>query len=261
MGRYRLSPRGPAEIDQLREELYAAIAAVRPRAEADLSPAWRGVAAPYRVVRMRVPLWVAGAAGLAALGAMFAWSSPSLNQTSDALFAEIAQLPPAQMPAITRSAPVQPLRVVQAEPGALDRLRQFLKPEVDAGLVAVIGTEDTPIVRVTQPGMFASGSATVAGKSAPLLERIGASLKQEKGAVEIAGYTDNEPIRTVRFPSNYQLSAARAAAAGAIIARALDDAARVQTEGRASADPIASNATPEGRAANRRIEIILHRQG
>lgn len=261
MGRYRLSPRGPAEIDQLREELYAAIAAVRPRAEADLSPAWRGVAAPYRPMRMRVPLWVAGTAGLAVLGAVFAWSSISLNQSSDTLFAQLAQVPPTQMPAITRSAPVQPVQVVQAEPGALERLRQFLKPEIDAGLVAVIGTEDAPTIRVTQPGMFASGSATVAAKSAPLLERIGAALKAEKGGVEIAGYTDNEPIRTVRFPSNYQLSAARAAAAGAIVARALDDSARVRTEGRASADPIAPNTTPEGRAANRRIEIILHRQG
>jgi type VI secretion system protein ImpK len=204
---------------------------------------------------------VAGTAGLAVLGAVFAWSSISLNQSSDTLFAQLAQVPPTQMPAITRSAPVQPVQVVQAEPGALERLRQFLKPEIDAGLVAVIGTEDAPTIRVTQPGMFASGSATVAAKSAPLLERIGAALKAEKGGVEIAGYTDNEPIRTVRFPSNYQLSAARAAAAGAIVARALDDSARVRTEGRASADPIAPNTTPEGRAANRRIEIILHRQG
>ena len=85
MGRYRLSPRGPAEIDQLREELYAAIAAVRPRAEADLSPAWRGVAAPYRPMRMRVPLWVAGTAGLAVLGAVFAWSSISLNQRPESM--------------------------------------------------------------------------------------------------------------------------------------------------------------------------------
>ena len=73
-------------------------------------------------------------------------------------------------------------------------------------------------------------------------------------------YTDDQPVRTVRFPSNFQLSVARASAVRAIIARDLGDPARISAEGRADADPIASNATAEGREQNRRIEIVLHRQ-
>ena len=73
-------------------------------------------------------------------------------------------------------------------------------------------------------------------------------------------YTDNQPVRSVRFPSNFQLSVARANAVRAIIARSVGDPARVSAEGRADADPIASNATAEGREQNRRIEIVLHRQ-
>ena len=73
-------------------------------------------------------------------------------------------------------------------------------------------------------------------------------------------YTDDQPVRTVRFPSNFQLSVARANAVRAIIVRDLGDPARVSAEGRADADPIASNATAEGREQNRRIEIVLHRQ-
>jgi type VI secretion system protein ImpK len=260
MGRYRLSPRGPAEVDTLREEVYAAIATVRPRVNADLSPVWQGVTAPYRPLRMRAPLWVVGTAGLAVVGGLFIWFSIGLNAASDAVFDRAAQLPPVQMPAITRSAPVQPVQMPQAEPGALERLRAFLKPEIDAGLVTVLGTEGTPVIRTRQTGMFGSGSASVADKSEPLLTRIGAALKAEPGTVQAIGYTDDQPIRTVRFPSNFQLSAARAAAAGAIIARSLGDPTRLQTEGRASADPIAPNTTPEGRDANRRIEIVLHRQ-
>ena len=72
------------------------------------------------------------------------------------------------------------------------------------------------------------------------------------------GHTDNQPIRTVRFPSNYQLSAARAKAASDIIARTVGTPSRLSAEGRADADPIASNATIEGREENRRIEVILH---
>ncbi len=55
-------------------------------------------------------------------------------------------------------------------------------------------------------------------KAVPLLERIGAALKSETGSVQVVGYTDDQPIRTVRFPSNFQLSAARANAASTIIA-------------------------------------------
>jgi type VI secretion system protein ImpK len=125
----------------------------------------------------------------------------------------------------------------------------------------VLGDHAMPIVRIRNRGMFASGSATVAPGYVHLLERIGEALKAEKGPVDVIGYTDNQPIHTVQFPSNYQLSKLRAEAARAIIVRALGDPARVSAEGRADADPIAPNTTPEGRDQNRRIEVTLRRQG
>jgi type VI secretion system protein ImpK len=64
----------------------------------------------------------------------------------------------------------------------------------------------------------------------------------------------------VQFPSNYQLSKVRAEAAGAIIADALGEPARISVEGRADADPIASNDTVTGRDENRRVEVVLRRQ-
>jgi len=86
-------------------------------------------------------------------------------------------------------------------------------------------------------------------------------LKEEVGPVKVIGYTDDQPIRTIAFPSNFQLSMARAEAASKIIATTIGDASRLTSEGRADADPIAPNATPEGRERNRRIEIVLNRQG
>ena len=261
MGRYRLSPRGPAEIDGVREDIYAAITSLRPRADSELSPQWRGVAAAYRPARARLPFWVAGAAGLAVIGGLFAWNSVSLNAASDTLTEQMRILPPATMPAITRAGPVVAVTSAPSAPGALERLRGFLKPEIDAGLVAVLGTEDTPIIRVRQGGTFPSGSAALLAKGTAILARIGEALKTEPGPVEVNGYTDDQPIRTVRFPSNFQLSAARAEAARAVLARTIGDASRLSAEGRADADPIAPNSTEQGRDANRRIEIILHRQG
>ena len=79
--------------------------------------------------------------------------------------------------------------------------------------------------------------------------------------MRVIGYTDDQPIRTIAFPSNFQLSTARAKEASAIIGASVGDASRLSAEGRADADPIATNSTPEGRERNRRIEVVLNRQG
>jgi type VI secretion system protein ImpK len=262
-GRYRLSPRGPAELDRMREDVYSVIARQRPRPDPELSPHWRGITAPYRAVRAELPVWIAGAAGLLVIGVLYAWTSFGLNEDSDALFARMLAAPPAQMPAIVRAAPVQPPAPAPppAVPGALDRLRGFLRPEIEQGLVIVLGTDAVPVVRIRNRGLFASGSAVLQARFKPLLDRIGTALADEHGSVQVIGYTDNQPIRSVQFPSNFQLSAARAKAAAAILARTIGSPSRISTEGRADADPIGNNATPEGREENRRIEVVLRRNG
>jgi type VI secretion system protein ImpK len=166
------------------------------------------------------------------------------------------------MPQISRAVAVQPPPPppAPAEPSILDRLRNALKPDVDAGVLSIVGTPATPVVRVSTRNGFASAGAVLQPALAAVLERIGTALKSEPGRVQVIGYTDNQPIRTVQFPSNFQLSATRAQAARAAIARTLGDPARLGAEGRADEDPISSNATAEGREQNRRIEVVLHRQ-
>jgi type VI secretion system protein ImpK len=259
-GQYRLSPRGPAELDRLREETYAVIVRQRQAPEPDLSPHWRGLSAPYRGSRATLPVWVAVAIGLALLAGLFIWFSTTLNAASDDLFVRMLNAPPPHMPEIARVAPVKP-PPPPPEPQPVDRLCTLLKPEVDQGLVTVFCAPPNPLIRIRNRGMFASGSATVDPRFVPLLDRIGAALKDEPGSVEVVGYTDNQPIHTVQFPANFQLSAARAQAARALIARALGDPSRITAEGRGEADPLTKNSTPEEREENRRIEIILHRPG
>ena len=257
-GQYRASRQGPAELDRIREDVYTIIVRQRQEAAAELSPHWRGVNAPYKPARAAVPTWVMAAAALAAIGGLFVWFSASLSAASDDTFSKQLAAPLSHMPQIVRLAPVRPPPVVAPPP---EPLYVFLKPEIEQGLVTVLGDRSTPIVRIRNRGLFASGSATVAPNYIRLLERIGEALKAEKGPVQVTGYTDNQPIHTVQFPSNFQLSASRAEAARAVIVRALGDPARVRAEGRADADPIGSNATPEGRDENRRIEVVLRRQG
>ena len=266
IGQYRLSRRGVGDINRIREETYAVIARQRKAAEPALAPHTKGVNAPYRPARFIVPLWVAAAAGLGVIGALFLWFSISLNAESDTVYARLQGAPPDHMPTITRTPVVEPAPVIAVappppEPSSLDKLRQFLKPEIDQKLVEVLGTPAQPLVRIIGRNMFASGSATLTPSFKPLLERIGLALKEEIGPVKVIGYTDSEPIRTIAFPSNFQLSTARAQAASTIIGAALGEPSRITVEGRADADPIAPNSTPEGRERNRRIEVVLTRQG
>ena len=258
LGQYRLPPHRPGEIDRVREDVYTMIARQRQVTDPALSPHWQGVNLPFKPARAIVPTWVMAAAALGIVGGIFVWFSASLNAASDDSFAAMLEAPQSKMPAIVRVAPVRPPELLPPPP---EPLHTFLKPEIDQGLVTVLGDRAMPIVRIRNKGMFPSGSATVDQGYYRLLERIGEALKAEKGPVQVIGYTDNQPIRTVRFPSNYQLSAARADAARDLIDRALGQTGRVTAVGKADADPIAPNATPEGRDANRRIEVVLRRQG
>jgi type VI secretion system protein ImpK len=257
---------GVGDIKRVREEIHAVTAPEQKSAELDLTPQTKGVNVPYRPARIRVPLWVAASGGLGLVAGVFAWFSIGLNATSDYLYARLQTGPPSRMPTITRTPiveqqPVPTTPLPPPEPTALDKLRTFLKPEIDQGLVEVLGTPAQPLVRITGRGMFASGNATVQASFKPLLDRIGLSLKDEPGPVKVVGYTDDQPFRSIAFPSNFQLSLARAQAALAILATTVGDASRLSAEGRADADPIAPNSTPEGRERNRRIEIVLTRQG
>jgi len=260
LGQYRLPPHRPGEVDRVRENLYSMIVAQRPVADPALSPHWEGVKSPYKPSRGIVPTWVMAAGALAVIGGLFIWFSTSLNASSDETFASMLAAPLSKMPAITRMAAVRPPEPA-AEPPPPEPLYVFLKPEIDEGLVTVIGDHSMPIVRIRNKGMFPSGSATLNSGYFRLMNRIGAALRQENGPVQVIGYTDNQPIRTVRFPSNYQLSAARADAAREQILKQLLQPDRITAVGKADADPIAANTTEEGRDQNRRIEVVLRRQG
>ncbi len=259
LGQYRLPPHRPGEVDRVREDLYTMITRQRQANDPALSPHWQGVNSPYKPSRAIVPTWVMAAAALAVIGGLFIWFSAGLNASSDETFSAMLAAPLTKMPAITRVAAVRPPEVVQPPPP--EPLYVFLKPEIDEGLVTVIGDHAMPIVRIRNKGMFPSGSATVNQGYYRLLERIGSALRQEDGPVQVIGYTDNQPIRTVRFPSNFQLSTARAEAARELILKQLLQPGRVNAVGKADADPIAANTNEEGRDQNRRIEVVLRRQG
>ncbi|WP_211884459.1 type VI secretion system protein TssL, long form, partial [Plastoroseomonas hellenica] len=264
-GRYRLSPRGASELDRIREGLYQLLAQLRGAWERELSPRWRGEDAPHRGPARGIPAWVAACVAIFGLGMGWYVLNNYLNDGSDNLYERMAALPPGRLPEIERAAPPVPPAPPPPAPTAIIRpdpqikLREFLKPEIDSGQVTIFGDGRTLTVRISNRGMFASGSATLEPRFNDLMRRIGEGLREEPGRVQVVGHSDNQPIRTVRFPSNFQLSTARAEAAMALIAAAAGSTSRFTAEGRADSEPVEPNTTPAGREANRRIEVVLQR--
>ena len=139
-----------------------------------------------------------------------------------------------------------------------DRLARLLAAEIATGAITVRDLPDRSLVIAQGDQLFEPGSATVSDSFARLLERIGAAAAKTQGQVLIRGHTDDRPIRSVRFPSNWHLSLARADAAGQLLLPALGNPARLRTEGLADSEPVASNQSADGRARNRRVEIVLY---
>ncbi|WP_422864111.1 type IVB secretion system protein IcmH/DotU [Endosaccharibacter trunci] len=258
-GRYRLSPRGPAELDRLREETYAAIRSLRDAPPADLSPRWRGLAAPFRPLRFEIPIWLAAliAAGLLALA--YALVLFSLADGTDRVTDTAQSMPPLTMPVLQRPSPVPPPVVPQVA-GLRTQLLAQLAADIKSGRISVAGTEMVPILRLQSDGMFALGQASIEPRFIPTLQHLADVLSKVNGVVRIIGYTDSQPIHTLAFPSNFDLSRARARAAAAVIGEKVDPS-HIVTAGRGAEAPCASNATEAGRRANRRVEIIVESSG
>ncbi|MBA4178067.1 MAG: type VI secretion system protein TssL [Leptothrix sp. (in: Bacteria)] len=249
-GRYKVMTDGKAQLDNLRERLAQQLRELAGPADRTLSPQWQGVAAAPARLTDGVPLWVVAAALAGLLLALFLVLRLTLNAQTDATFSALQS--------ISTALPVAPAAPPPATPAAPPppRLAVLLKSDIDAGDVQVQDLADRSVVTLRGDGVFDPGSAEVSAKARPLFERMGAALTKVPGQVLIAGHTDNQPIRSLRFPSNWHLSKDRAAGAKALLGQFVKPE-RLSAEGRADTEPLADNATADGRAKNRRVEVTL----
>lgn len=252
-GRYRVIDNGRAQLEVLRERLAQILRKTAGEYERDLSPRWKGVVTARSKILDALPFWIAAALAMAILLGVYFVYRYKLGDASDQLYAQIQAIrvtsaAPAPAPAAATAAPVPP------------RLATFLAPEIAEGLVAVRDERNMSVVTIRGDGLFEPGSATISARYLPLIQRIADALKAVPGKVQVIGHTDNQPIRTARFPSNWHLSEERARMVSRLLAQAVPSE-RLTAEGRADAEPIADNASAEGRSRNRRIEVTLFVEG
>lgn len=137
-------------------------------------------------------------------------------------------------------------------------LEKRLSSAIDKGGVSVERDGSNVVVRVDEQGSFPSGSAEVTPSFAELLGQLSATLVDAPGSIAVRGHTDNVPVRGARYASNWDLSAMRSAVVANLLLENESLAAeRMTVTGHADTRPIASNDTAEGRARNRRVEIII----
>jgi type VI secretion system protein ImpK len=255
-GRYRVTERGTSELAVLRDDLYRVLRSARGKVEREISPHWQGIGSARSRTHVLSPLLVLLAAVLLLAG-YYAFLAVSLANHKILVAGDLLNLPPNSAVTIARAAPKPPERVVVLQ---ADRLRRFLEREIEQGLVTVKEDAQTITVLVRGKGMFESASDSVITGFTPLLIRIGEALNTQPGDVIVAGHTDNTPIRSQKFPSNVELSLARANNVAELIGSRMKEPARLKEEGRGDKEPIAENGSPEGRQMNRRIELIVTKE-
>ena len=249
-GKYHMLDRGHEQLADLQRNLFRTIRSHRGSAAAELSSQWRGLEdRRSRLVRY-VPWWVVAAAAVAVLAVTFVVYYSRLATQADPLQAKLAQV------GVGDFAEPPP-----AAPATGPTLKQLLAPEEAAGALSVEEDGGRTVVTLRGGDLFGSGSADVNPSYEGTLDRVAAALNKVRGRVMVVGHTDNQPIRSLQFHDNYELSRERAVSVAEILKKTMENPARMTWRGVGSSVPrYQPDSEPENRARNRRVEIIHLRE-
>ena len=250
-GKYQVLNNGELEIDKIKRDLLALIHSKRPDQTANLfkhNPIITNNIQRKR--RLAIPLWVVGVLGAVALGVGYFTMQWSLGDKFNTASTKVNSL---KLPSVITK---------QQDTQKTVRLRPLLENEIARKLVSVEDFQDRSTVTILGDGLFESGSAQIQDQYYPVLAAVSQALDSVEGQIIVTGYTDNQPIQSLNFPSNWHLSQARADAVKEILLNYVKNGGtRIRSEGRGSTDPVAPNDTLENRAKNRRVEITLFTTG
>ncbi len=161
----------------------------------------------------------------------------------------------------SRSLPMRTLEPAQQRQDlseSLSQLKRGLQEELGAGKVKVTLESRGLIISLRESAFFASADDAVAPASIPTLAKIAAVIRDLPNAVRLEGHTDSIPIHNSRFRSNWELSSARAIAMLELLRERFQiPTARMSIAGYAENAPADTNGTPEGRAHNRRVDVVV----
>jgi type VI secretion system protein ImpK len=247
-GRYRGGEGGRQALGQVRSRLYDALCKLRPEPAPELSANWRGTGLRARRVPGALAFWGVASGCLLALAAAYFAFSVSLGMRSDPVARDLARLQPVPLAAAPAAA-----QGASAAPG----LAKELAEAIARGEVSVSDARGATLIALNSDRFFAPGSARLDAALHPVILRVAEALDRVPGTVVVTGHTDDVPIRTARFPSNWELSTERARSVLGLMATRLRDPSRLRAEGLADSEPVAPNDTAANRARNRRVALLV----
>lgn len=149
-------------------------------------------------------------------------------------------------------------RKIQAQMQAVDvSLRQVMAPLITNGMVGVHRTPRGVVVDISASTLFREGEEKLQPGAMETLQQVARVLSQENQSIEVEGHTDDVPIKTAQFPSNWELSAGRASSVVRVLSSYGVSEKRLSAVGMAANQPVVPNDTPAHRAKNRRVSITI----
>ena len=265
-GKYRVPGRsGDRSLNAVR------VAAARFLRDADaegapLSPNWKGVIASDEPQRFIVPIWVMALGAAVIATAIHVGLSMGLSSQAVELSALVRALPPPERGDISRTSPK-----VDAPPP--EKVDFALLPEFQSGAPAGLksalsGTESVSlaklVIQASNPELFQSSRPQLTDGFEPLIASIAKVILANQeliGNITVIGHTDGVPLqKTNPLSTNQRLSEARAQTIADMLVQNGVPRDRVHSEGRAATDPVASDSTRQGRALNRRVEVLVEKR-
>lgn len=153
---------------------------------------------------------------------------------------------------------VERQRRTQEQMKAVDKsLRQVMGPLIAQGLVGVHQTKRGVVVEISASTLFKEGDEKLQPGALETLQQVAMVLSLENQSIEVEGHTDDVPIKTAHFPSNWELSSARASSVVRMLITYGVSEKRLAAVGMAANQPVVENDTPENRAKNRRVSITI----
>ena len=257
--------RGESELTSLRAQMARHLRDT----EADdkpLSPHWKGVDAPQEKQAFAVPHWAIIIIAAVVMLGIYVGLSMRLTGQSERLYALASVLPPPERADVFRPVrDTEPVPEIVLETVSLEMLPLFAEAAPPNDLPALTGREDVSLVVIavqsTDPEVFRSAQADVNEEYLDLIAAIARVIIENGdfiGGVSVVGHTDSVPVqRSNPFATNQGLSEARAQTIADLLIASGVTADLVTATGKAATEPIGDNATREGRARNRRVEIII----
>lgn len=249
-GKYRILNNGVNELEKYRLELYQLIQRVKGAGERELSPRWRGLRDVRNALVRYVPLWVVGAVLGVLLILVYTGFVLTLNARSDQAFNAVFAL--AKQPIEIARAALPPPIAKPADPDRKARFQRILAPEIAKDMVEVI---DERLIRIRNS--FASGNDQLKPEFLPMLKKIADEFAAGNDSVLVIGHTDDQPIASARFPSNWHLSTSRAKKVSERLNEMAKQGGKIRFEGRAEGEPLVPNDSPQHRAVNRRVDLQI----